>query len=79
MSESKENFDWKGEGGDKYALWNPSDVAGTDKTWVEYYGRSATDLLSAATATLKKEGLQMDHASVLDIGCSTGKTPKGLA
>ena len=72
MSDPKETFDWKGEAGDKFSSWNPSDVAGTNKNWNEYYGCTATDVLSAAIEAMKKEGLQMEKSSVLDIGCSSG-------
>ena len=52
-----QDFDWKGEAGDKYAHWNPSDVDGTDKSWREFYKIGCTDVLKKVWDSLKREGL----------------------
>ena len=59
-----DTFDWKGEAGDKYADWNPSDVEGTDKTWVEFHDISCTDVLKQVLEALTKEGLKGEDVKV---------------
>ena len=62
---SEETFDWSGEAGDAFAEWNPSDAAGMDKSWMGYYGKSASDVFGAAVATAEKHGLDKKSAVVL--------------
>ena len=53
-SEKKDDFDWKGDAGEKFAHFNPPDAAGTDKDNLEYFNVTMTDCFKPVLAALKE-------------------------
>ena len=59
MSEVKsDSFNWKGEGGDKFAKVNPSSVEGTDAHFIDYFKVSVSDLFREVEQVLLEKGNQ---------------------
>ena len=57
MSEVKsDSFNWKGEGGDKFAKVNPSSVEGTDAHFIDYFKVSVSDLFREVEQVLLEKG-----------------------
>ena len=66
MSEVKsDSFNWKGEGGDKFAKVNPSSVEGTDAHFIDYFKVSVSDLFREVEQVLLEKGNQTAGLSVV--------------
>ena len=65
MSDSKETFDWKGSAGDEFSAWNPSDAKGTDKNWMEYYGRLDLQRMSLCIAIVQRSKQAANQIEIL--------------
>ena len=58
-----ETFDWKGEGGDKFATMNPSDVEGTDAHFVDYFNVTVTSVFNDVCDVLAQKGKELKALS----------------
>jgi SAM-dependent methyltransferase len=69
-----DDFNWKGEAGDKFSEANPSTAAGMDKEMLGYFQKSGTEIFTKVLGDLKAadEGFSLKEAKIIDVGCSSG-------
>ncbi len=72
MSEAQD-FNWKGEAGDKFAQANPSTAEGQDLEMSKYFQGKGSEMFKKVLEDLSSHGFaDLKSANVVDVGCSSG-------